>query len=113
MNDIAQLQRAVTELTGQGQHFEVVEGRVHGVHHKLYKNAPATMRDYLRFAVQHSDKPFLVAETERYSFAQAYQMSARFASACSTSCITLPKVVSRPTLVTLIRIAPYWAMVAA
>jgi acyl-CoA synthetase (AMP-forming)/AMP-acid ligase II len=81
MTYVARLQDSVAQLTGADQHFEIVEKHIHGISHKVYKNTHASMREYLELALSHADKPFLVTETERYSYAEAYQMSIQFAAA--------------------------------
>jgi acyl-CoA synthetase (AMP-forming)/AMP-acid ligase II len=81
MTYLSRLDDSVAQLTSAGQHFEVAEATVNGLVQKVYKNSPANMREYLQLAIQHGDKLFLVTDSERYSFAEAYQLSASFAAA--------------------------------
>jgi acyl-CoA synthetase (AMP-forming)/AMP-acid ligase II len=81
MTYLSRLDDSIAQLTGTGQHFEVANATVNGLVQKVYKNSPANMREYLQRAIQHGDKLFLVTDDERYSFAEAYQLSASFAAA--------------------------------
>ncbi len=81
MTYLSRLYDSIAQLTGAGQHFEVVDTTISGLRQKVYENTPGNMREYLHLALQHGDKPFLVTDSERYSFAQVYQLSAQFAAA--------------------------------
>ena len=55
-------------LTAPGSPFEIVEGEALGRRQRLWKNAPATLRDIFLAGRLHGDKTFLVHEGERASF---------------------------------------------
>jgi long-chain acyl-CoA synthetase len=57
----------IAALSAPGQPFETVEGVVNGATQRVFKNAPATLRDY--FATSRgNDETFLVYEDEQWSF---------------------------------------------
>ncbi|WP_417513239.1 class I adenylate-forming enzyme family protein [Minwuia sp.] len=62
---------ALAQLTGPGQEHELVYGSVFGRPCRVFKNAPATLRDL--YADNRSDLPFLVYGDARLSFEQAWQ----------------------------------------
>jgi long-chain acyl-CoA synthetase len=59
---------AVEAATGPGQTFELEEIDVLGVPTQVFKNAPATLRDFVASARTRGDRDFLVYEDERWSF---------------------------------------------
>src|SRR5689334_3482435 len=59
---------AVAALTGEGGPFELEEVDVFGVPTKVFKRAPATLRDFVGSARTRGDATFLVYEDERWSF---------------------------------------------
>jgi long-chain acyl-CoA synthetase len=61
---------AVAQATGPDQMFELIPYEVGGVTYKVFKNAPPTLRDFYAFARMHGDKPFLVYEDERRTYAE-------------------------------------------
>ncbi|MEY4373295.1 MAG: hypothetical protein RL219_2064 [Actinomycetota bacterium] len=68
---------ALTSLTAPGEPYELVDLVRPDRTLKVFKNAPATLRDlYLATA---TDAVFLVYENERYTFAETYRQSARLA----------------------------------
>jgi long-chain acyl-CoA synthetase len=60
---------AHTMLTAPGTPFELTEGEVNGATMRIYKNAPPHLGLLLMASKAHGDKPFLVFEEERVSFA--------------------------------------------
>jgi long-chain acyl-CoA synthetase len=72
---------AVAEATGPGQMFELVPLTVNGVTYKVFKNAPPTLRDFFAFARMHGDKPFLVYDQERRTYAETMAEVDAFAAA--------------------------------
>ncbi|HEV2426720.1 MAG TPA: hypothetical protein VGS61_00705, partial [Acidimicrobiales bacterium] len=58
---------AIAQVSATGQPFEVVEGVVDGVPQRVFKNAPATMRDYFDLA-RGVESTFLVYEGEEWTF---------------------------------------------
>jgi long-chain acyl-CoA synthetase len=69
----AQLVAARAELTGPGGAFEVVEAEVLGNRIRTYKNAPGSVRDVWLSTVVFAERPYLVYENERLSYAEAHQ----------------------------------------
>lgn len=60
-------QDVITAFAAPGQPFEIVEGVVNGVAQRVFKNAPATLRDF--FATSRgNEETFLVYEDEEWSF---------------------------------------------
>jgi long-chain acyl-CoA synthetase len=58
---------AIAALCAPGQPFEVVDGVVNGVPHRVFKNAPATVRDFF-VTSRGNESTFLVYEDEQWSF---------------------------------------------
>ena len=54
--------------------FEIVEEDVRGVRTRVFKNSPPSLRAVWLASAAHGDKPFLVYEDERYSFAEAHRI---------------------------------------
>ncbi|HEX2382871.1 MAG TPA: class I adenylate-forming enzyme family protein [Acidimicrobiales bacterium] len=67
------------ELTAPGQLCEVDEVDIGGMPMRVWKNAPPTLRAVLDLSAMHGDKPFIVYEDERLSFAEHYRRAATFA----------------------------------
>lgn len=65
----------IDKLTATGEPYEIIPGEVWGRSCRIFKNAPATLRDL--YSENRSDKTFLVYEKERYSFEETYQKSAK------------------------------------
>jgi long-chain acyl-CoA synthetase len=55
-------------MTAPGTAFEMEERPVHGVLQRVWKNAPATLREVFAIGRRHGDKTYLVHEDERASF---------------------------------------------
>lgn len=68
----------VAQLTGSGEAFELVPGKVFGRDCLRFKNAPATLRTL--FADARSEAPFIVYQDERMDFAETYAAAARVAT---------------------------------
>jgi long-chain acyl-CoA synthetase len=63
------LAEAHRRLTAPGSPFEIVELEIRGETQRVWKNAPATLRDvFVAARAQHGDRTFLVYEGERASF---------------------------------------------
>ena len=72
---------AVAQATGPGQMFELVPYTVNGVTYKVFKNAPPTLREFYAFGRMHGDKPFLVYEDQRRTYAETMAEADAFAAA--------------------------------
>ncbi len=66
-------------LTAPGMPFEMEELDIRGVKTRVWKNAPASLRDVLLLAKTHGDKVFLVYEDERVTYDAFYRAAASFA----------------------------------
>jgi long-chain acyl-CoA synthetase len=66
-------------MTAPGQLFEMAEARIRGVRTRVWKNAPATLRDVLEISRLHGDKDFLVYGDDRLTFAEHQARAAAFA----------------------------------
>lgn len=64
------------QLTGPGGAFEIEERDVRGVHMRVWKQAPASLRDVLTRSRSHGDADFLVYEDERLTFAEHHDAAA-------------------------------------
>ncbi len=60
-------EEAIAQVSAAGQPFEVVEAVVDGATQRVFKNAPATLRDFFDLA-RGVDATFLVYEGEEWSF---------------------------------------------
>ena len=83
MNDSNKLFNEITnELTQKGQIFETREYKNNfGIITNEYASFPDSLRKYFDFALMHGDKEFLVFEEERFTFAEAYKIAAKFGNA--------------------------------
>ena len=83
MNDSNKLFNEITnELTQKGQIFETREYKNNfGIITNEYASFPDSLRKYFDFALMHGDKEFLVFEEERFSFAEAFKIAAKFGNA--------------------------------
>lgn len=70
------LEEADAQLTSAGQMFEIDVVTIHGVEMKVWKFAPATLRQVLDLSLNHADKEFLVYEGQRLTFKQHYRIAA-------------------------------------
>ncbi len=68
---------ALSRLTAPGESYELIEVDVHGYPCRVFKNAPATLRDL--FFENRSDATFIVYKDERYTFEEAYQGASKIA----------------------------------
>lgn len=66
------LSQARRELTGPDAAFEIVEAEIRGQRLRTYRNAPATVRDIWLSTAQYGDRPYLVYEDERLSYAESH-----------------------------------------
>ncbi len=63
------LAQAHASMTAAGQPFEMAETTIRGIAQRVWKNAPATMREVFQHArASHGPKDFLVFDNERASF---------------------------------------------
>lgn len=63
-------------MTAPGQIFEIERATINGVEMKIFKNAPASMRQVLDMSLNHADRDFLVYESQRFSFSEHYRIVA-------------------------------------
>jgi acyl-CoA synthetase (AMP-forming)/AMP-acid ligase II len=69
MSDIAKrLQDAAAQLLQVGASHEMTTASVNGIELKVYKNAPASLREAVDVGRAFGDKDFIVYEQERWSF---------------------------------------------
>lgn len=64
------LRAAWDELTAPGAPFAMSEIEVRGIPIRVYDSAPPTMRSLWELASLHGDKPYIVYEDERYTYAE-------------------------------------------
>ncbi len=80
-NPFVELDRCISTLTAPGQFFETETIMLQGHLQQVYKHIDQNMREYFKKSLDHSDKPFIVYNQERYSFADVYQLAKQFACA--------------------------------
>ncbi len=71
-------QEAIKRLVAPGEKYEIIPGEVWGRPCRMFKNAPATLRDLYETA--RSDETFLVYEQERYSFEETQRRVVQIAN---------------------------------
>ena len=74
------LAEATAQLTAAGQLFEMEPATVNGVELRVWKHAPATLRDILVGSRRFAERDFLVYEDERTSYAEHFAQAATFAA---------------------------------
>jgi len=74
-------EQALAGLTGPDGPFAMVEAEIRGVPVRLFRNAPATLRDFLQGARARGGAEYLVYENERYTYAQVLERVDAFAAA--------------------------------
>jgi long-chain acyl-CoA synthetase len=70
----------IAALTAPGAQFELEEAAIGGIPMRLYKNAPATLRDFLFLSRTFGSKPFLIFETEVLTFDRHFAQVASLAA---------------------------------
>ncbi len=68
---------AIAVLTKSGERYELQELEINGLPLRVFKNAPSSLRAL--YEETRSDKPFIVYDDERLTFADAYRDAARIA----------------------------------
>ena len=68
---------AIAALTKSGERYELQELQIDGVPCRVFMNAPPSLRTL--FEETRSDKPFIVYDDERLTFADTYREAARVA----------------------------------
>jgi long-chain acyl-CoA synthetase len=68
----AELRQAREELTGPGGMFEIVEADVLGNRIRTYKNAPPSVREIWLSTIAFADRPYLIYQDERLTYAEAH-----------------------------------------
>ena len=76
----AELMTARAELVAEGSPFEIVETEVLGQTLRCFKHAPATVRDFWLSTAAFADRPYLLYQDERLSYAQAHAQVAATAA---------------------------------
>lgn len=69
----AELRKAKAMLTGPGGDFEIVEQDILGNRIRAFKNAPPSVREVWLSTVQFSERPYLIYEDERLTYADAHE----------------------------------------
>ncbi len=70
------LQEATAQITSAGQMFETERATVDGIEMKVWKHAPATLRQVLDLSLNHASRDFLVYEDRRFTFEEHYRIAA-------------------------------------
>ncbi len=69
----AELKKARAELTGPGGTFEIVETDVLGNRIRTFKNAPPSIREFWLSTIEFAERPYLIYEDERLTYADAHE----------------------------------------
>ena len=69
-----ELRKAREELTGPGGDFEIVEADVLGNRLRVYKNAPASVREVWLSTAQFADRTYLIYQDERLTYAESHRI---------------------------------------
>ncbi len=75
-----ELRNVWDELTAAGQLFEIETLEVRGSPVRSYKHAPAALRDIWLGTAAYQDREYLVFQDERYTYAQAHEITASIAN---------------------------------
>ncbi len=78
---LEQLSAAVAQLTAEGAPFATHDVDIGGYRYRSYTSMPDNMGGYFRFMVNHGDKEFAVYQNERYTYGEAWALSASLAQA--------------------------------
>ena len=81
MEGLEQLEAAVATMTAEGQAFATEEVEVRGSRYLSYINQPANLAQYFALMANHGDKPFVVLNDERYTYAEGLALGQQFAVA--------------------------------
>lgn len=73
------LREATDQMTAPGQMFELGDATVRGVTYRVWKHAPANLKQILDLSLTHAEKDFLVYEDERCTFGEHYRIAATLA----------------------------------
>jgi long-chain acyl-CoA synthetase len=73
------LAEATAQMTAPGQMFEMDHATINGVEMRIWKHAPANLRQILDTSLNHSNRDFLVYEEERFTFEEHYRIAATLA----------------------------------
>ncbi len=79
--ELEQFDRAVAQLTAEGQPFALETVEIDGVTYRSYAALPPNLGGYFLAMPGHADREFAVYRDERYTFREAYAQSSALASA--------------------------------
>ncbi len=79
--ELEQFDRAVAQLTAEGQPFALDKVVIDGVAYRNYAAMPPNLGAYFLVMERHREREFAVYRDERYTFGEAYALSAAFANA--------------------------------
>lgn len=68
----SELRQVRDELTGPGGPFEIVEADILGNRIRTYKNAPPSVREVWLSTVAFAERPYLIYQDERITYAEAH-----------------------------------------
>ncbi len=79
--ELEQFDRAVAQLTAEGQPFALEKVVIDGVEYRNYAAMPPNLGAYFLVMERYREREFAVYRDERYTFGEAYALSAAFANA--------------------------------
>ena len=80
--DIEEIRAAAARVTAPGRPYELIDAQIDGVAFRVFKNAPASLRELYRSSLaQHASRDFYVFRDERFTFQEAWDLAARVAHA--------------------------------
>ncbi|MEZ5560484.1 MAG: class I adenylate-forming enzyme family protein [Pseudomonadales bacterium] len=75
------LASTIAAITGPGGAYELTDAVVDGVSLRVFRNAPANLRELYRCGLEFAERDCYVYEDERYSYAEVWRLAARTANA--------------------------------
>ena len=71
---------AIAALTAAGEPYELVNANVHGHVRRVFRNAPASLRDQWLATAAHGDRPYLIYGDDVITYAEAHRQVNSLAS---------------------------------
>jgi long-chain acyl-CoA synthetase len=76
---LGEIRAATARVTSKGQPYELVDETIDGARFKVFKNAPANLRELYRSGLAFAERDLYVFEGERYTFDATWKIVARVA----------------------------------
>lgn len=79
-NIVSEFNQAIAQLCGPGAPFEIADQTINGVDYRVFKQAPASLRELLDAGRQHGDQSFVLYEGENWSFNTFFEYADKIAN---------------------------------